>query len=248
MYIYKRGGGLLILASHKIFLMDAETTWPKMMIMQEKKKDVQIQAMWFAAGTAAAMACLQRAVLVSVMEQWRMLVFLALNLLLLAILFTSTSTHNSNNTINSTSSTDGGSSISIESEVDEEKKWKKQTGLSVPSVSADPPPAEDERREDGSRSKDRRADSELLMCRSNKAENVAPIITNEREFHNLKNDEGEAHPQDQDQELSMDELNRRAEAFIAMFRQHLLSDAKVANSCRLHHPYSHAKGGAQRLV
>lgn len=226
--------------------MDAETTWPKMMIMQEKKKDVQIQAMWFAAGTAAAMACLQRAVLVSVMEQWRMLVFLALNLLLLAILFTSTSTHNNNNTtISSISSTDGGGgsgsgSGSIESEVDEEKKWKNQTGFS-PSVSADPPPSADERREDSSRSKDRRSDPELLKCRSSKTENVAHVIINETECHNLKNDEGEAH--EQDQELSMEELNRRAEAFIAMFRQHLLSDAKVANSCRLQHPYSHAKGG-----
>lgn len=202
-----------------------------MPMMQEKKKDVQLQAMWFAAGTAAAMACLQRAVLMSFMEQWRMLVFLALNLLLLAILFTSTH----NNPINSISSTDRGCS-SVEVEADGEKKWKKQTGLS--SVSADPPAADEPHEVEDSRS-----DSELLKCRSSKTENLAHII-NETEDHCPKNEEGGAHDQDQDQdqELSMEELNRRAEAFIAMFRQHLLSDAKVANSCRLH-PYSHARGG-----
>lgn len=60
--------------------------------MEDRKKEDKLQAVWFAAGVAALMACLERAMLVSFVEQWRVIAFLALNLLLLAILFTSRST------------------------------------------------------------------------------------------------------------------------------------------------------------
>ncbi|KAI8541592.1 hypothetical protein RHMOL_Rhmol08G0073500 [Rhododendron molle] len=61
--------------------------------MEKKKEDDHhLHAVWFAAGsTLVVAACLQRAAVVSLVEQWRVWVFLALNLLLLAILFTSTS-------------------------------------------------------------------------------------------------------------------------------------------------------------
>lgn len=55
-----------------------------------KTKKDQLQAVWFAAGMAVVIACLERAVVVSIFKQWHMWVFLALNLLLIAILFTST--------------------------------------------------------------------------------------------------------------------------------------------------------------
>lgn len=51
----------------------------------------RLRAVSFAAGTAAFMACIERAFMVSVFMHWRVWAFLALNLLLLAILFTSKS-------------------------------------------------------------------------------------------------------------------------------------------------------------
>lgn len=50
---------------------------------------------------------------------------------------------------------------------------------------------------------------------------------------------------DEAQQISMEELNERAEAFIAMFRQHLISDAKAysySKSCRTRTSIS-LKGG-----
>ena len=57
----------------------------------DKMREDQLQAVWFAAGTAAFIACIERAVVVSLFAHWRVWAFLALNLLLLAILFTSKS-------------------------------------------------------------------------------------------------------------------------------------------------------------
>ncbi|KAL2523467.1 uncharacterized protein Fot_27390 [Forsythia ovata] len=54
---------------------------------EDMKREVELKAVWFAAGMAAFMACLERFIFYT---HWRMWVFLALNLLLLAILFTST--------------------------------------------------------------------------------------------------------------------------------------------------------------
>ncbi|CAI9283251.1 unnamed protein product [Lactuca saligna] len=58
--------------------------------MEVITRNVQLQAVLFTAGTAVVFACLERAVVVSIFKQWHMWVFLALNLLLIAILFTST--------------------------------------------------------------------------------------------------------------------------------------------------------------
>ncbi|KAL2499999.1 Uncharacterized protein Adt_25549 [Abeliophyllum distichum] len=54
---------------------------------EDKKREVKLKAVWFAAGMAAFMACLERFIFYT---HWRTWVFLALNLLLLAIPFTST--------------------------------------------------------------------------------------------------------------------------------------------------------------
>lgn len=61
------------------------------MLTGEKGEEDRLRAVSFAAGTAAFMACIERAVMVSVFVHWRVWAFLALNLLLLAILFTSKS-------------------------------------------------------------------------------------------------------------------------------------------------------------
>ncbi|KAL8231553.1 hypothetical protein R6Q57_001331 [Mikania cordata] len=58
--------------------------------MEDKTRKDKLQAVWFAAGSAVLIACIERAVVVSIFKQWHMWVFLALNLLLIAILFTST--------------------------------------------------------------------------------------------------------------------------------------------------------------
>ncbi|KAI3784775.1 hypothetical protein L1987_43880 [Smallanthus sonchifolius] len=58
--------------------------------MEDKTRKDQLQAVWFAAGMAVVIACVERAVVFSIFKQWHMWVFLTLNLLLIAILFTST--------------------------------------------------------------------------------------------------------------------------------------------------------------
>ncbi|KAI3670025.1 hypothetical protein L6452_41601 [Arctium lappa] len=55
-----------------------------------KSKKDQLQAVRFAASIAIVIACLERAAVLSIFKQWHMWVFLTLNLLLIAILFTST--------------------------------------------------------------------------------------------------------------------------------------------------------------
>lgn len=55
---------------------------------------------------------------------------------------------------------------------------------------------------------------------------------------------------DETQQISMEELNERAEAFIAMFRQHLISDAKAysySKSCRIRTPIT-LKGGDKNFT
>lgn len=88
------------------------------MVMVVSKKEDKLQAVWFAAGMAALMACLERAILVSFVEQWRVIAFLLLNLLLLAILFTSTS---SSTTIVETSTETFGTNATTESKIEVRK-------------------------------------------------------------------------------------------------------------------------------
>ncbi|KAK6798708.1 hypothetical protein RDI58_006411 [Solanum bulbocastanum] len=179
--------------------------------MEERKKEEKLQAVWFAAGVAALMACLERAILVSFVEQWRVIAFLALNLLLLAILFTSTST-TPTTPIVETSNTTTESKIEV-------KVGKECNKPVVPCV------------EDI---------SEVAITKDVKEE--YPKITDKREnkIEQLLDDSI-----DEAQQISMEELNERAEAFIAMFRQHLISDAKAysySKSCRIRTSIS-LKGG-----
>ncbi|CAL5370596.1 unnamed protein product [Camellia sinensis] len=153
---------------------------------KEKNKEDHLTAVWFAlfaAGTAALVACLQRT---AVVEQWRVWVFLALNLLLLAILFTSstctaTSWVNNNDTSVPSDEASEESNTEAQHKINGSKIGRKQCRRRV--MSAD----EDERDEDDD------------------------------------NDDDDAKPTHQ---LSKEELNERVEAFIAMFRQQLVSDAK----------------------
>lgn len=150
------------------------------MVGEEKGED-RLKAVSFAAGTVTFMACIERAVMVSVIVHWRVWAFLALNLLLLAILLTSKS------------------QIPLE-KIDGEdfanaklliKKKKTRHGCSRPlstngggEMSKQPKPAS---------------------------------------FFNNGEDDGKIEDYDH---LSEEELNMRVEAFITMFRQHLVSDAK----------------------
>ncbi|PSS33722.1 Oligopeptide transport ATP-binding protein like [Actinidia chinensis var. chinensis] len=150
--------------------------------MEKKKedKDTNLNAMWFAAGTLVAAACLQRASVVSLAEQWRVWVFLTLNLLLLAILFTSTTT----GTIHNSTSAPSNEAIHEESNTETQHETIKR-----------------ENRGNEERERDEDDDDEAAKLTS--------------------------HPR-----LSKEELNERVEAFIATFRQQLVSDAKNRSKSR----------------
>ncbi|XP_049384282.1 uncharacterized protein LOC125848462 [Solanum stenotomum] len=177
--------------------------------MEERKKEDKLQAVWFAAGVAALMACLERAILVSFVEQWRLIAFLALNLILLAILFTSTSTTPTTPIVETSNNT---TTTESKIEVKVRKECKKYVAPCVEDI------------------------SEVAITKDVKEE--YPKITDNKENK-------EEQLLDEAQQISMEELNERAEAFIAMFRQHLISDAKAysySKSCRIRTSIS-LKGG-----
>lgn len=145
-----------------------------------EKGEEQLRAVSFAAGTAAFIACIQRAFVVSVFMHWRVWAFLALNLLLLAILFTSKSQTPSNE-------------IRCESGADAEiKKIKKR--------------------------RPRQAQLAPAAAAETETETVPPP--------EAETDGIEEKVQEDYDELSEEELKKRVEDFIAMFRQHLICDAK----------------------
>lgn len=161
------------------------------MVADDKGED-RLRAVSFAAGTAAFMACIERAFMVSVFMHWRVWAFLALNLLLLAILFTSKPPNPSNQI-----QCKNGAHV----ELKRSKKRRQHTQLAsttggVEAVAAVvvPPAAEAEagNREEG-------------------------------EVESVQIEEGKLGDYD---ELSEEELKQRVEDFIAMFRQHLICDAK----------------------
>ncbi|KAL6994272.1 hypothetical protein U1Q18_012379 [Sarracenia purpurea var. burkii] len=156
--------------------------------MEKKKEDDNLHAVWFAAGTLVAAACLQRASVASLVEQWRVWVFLALNLLLLAILFTSTCINNDNNNP-SASSDDVEASQGERRMVAVGERCGGGSFLRLPNSG-------DQMVEDGGESGRR----------------------------------GGGIRQNINRQLSGEELNRRVEAFIAMFRRQLVLDA--ANGSR----------------
>lgn len=155
--------------------------------MEKKKEDDHhLHAVWFAAGsTLVVAACLQRAAVVSLVEQWRVWVFLALNLLLLAILFTSTSAKVS--AIHEENS----SQVQDNSTNYEMGKGRKQCRRR-------PFLAADDYGSDSSRF------SVVPKSGGGNSTTAAAKSTTDQ--------------------LSKEELNERVEAFIAMFRQQLVSD------------------------
>ncbi|KAL8475599.1 hypothetical protein ACS0TY_028309 [Phlomoides rotata] len=126
------------------------------------------------------MACVERAAMVSVIVHWRVWAFLALNLLLLAILLTSKSQISSKQIDRE----DFGSSKLLI------KKKKTRQQLSI-----------------------------------NGGGETTKLPTSAG-FSNNGKDDGKGEDYDH---LSEEELNMRVEAFITMFRQHLVSDAKGIN-------------------
>ncbi|KAL3624193.1 hypothetical protein CASFOL_033009 [Castilleja foliolosa] len=147
----------------------------------EKGED-QVKAVSFAAGMAACMACIQRAIAVSVFVHWCVWAFLTLNLLLLAILFISKSQKVPN---------DRECCGGVDTDFKEEK-----------------------RREYGQRGSTDGGENVKL-----RKSDVDPAVDD------MKSEEEGVKKDDYD-ELSKEELNQRVDAFIAMFRKHLVSDAK----------------------
>ncbi|GER29434.1 hypothetical protein STAS_05288 [Striga asiatica] len=147
---------------------------------RDEKREDQIQAVSFAAGMAACMACVQRAIIVSVFVHWRIWAFLALNLLLLAILFTSKFQ-------NVRADQESGRNLDFE----KEKNAKQENEA----------PELEESSVDGG------------DC-------------DEKEVELPEEDKTVNEEEEDEDELSKEELNKRVEAFIAMFRQHLVCDAK----------------------
>ncbi|XP_062104775.1 uncharacterized protein LOC133816134 [Humulus lupulus] len=159
----------------------------------------------FTAGAAVLMACLKRAVVVFLLKEWRAWVFVVLNLVLLAILFTS-SLSNSNDdkecsknesNDNSGEKTKNERNKKIRRQRSKEQCWPEQVVVT------------------------KRQESGYEECRKSVSrcdQSQTTSSRNEEAF--CKEDEIEA------PRLSKEELNERAEAFIMMFRQHLVLDAR----------------------
>ncbi|XP_021905406.1 uncharacterized protein LOC110820276 [Carica papaya] len=138
---------------------------------QEEDESVYITGL-FTAGVVVLMAGLRRALVVFLVEQWREWVFLLLNLVLLAIVFTSTSTKSGQET---------------------QENAKKD---------------------------------EVEIQMKKKAHFEEPKICQELNRKRRSCEGGGEGEVEGEHKLSKEELNERAEAFIAMFRQHLVSDAR----------------------
>ncbi|KAH6759556.1 hypothetical protein C2S52_022926 [Perilla frutescens var. hirtella] len=162
------------------------------MVADDKGED-RLRAVSFAAGTAAFMACIERAVMVSVFVHWRVWAFLALNLLLLAILFTS---NKSQIPFNQNPCKNG-----ADADFKNSKNKRRHCNKLVSTSAA--------------------ATTKPGSCVEN-APPPEPGIGVEREMESA---EIEGKLEDYDQ-LSEEELKQRVEDFIAMFRQHLICDAK----------------------
>ncbi|KAG8635085.1 uncharacterized protein LOC110605668 [Manihot esculenta] len=153
-------------------------------------EDDYTQKFVFAVGATLAMACLKSILVMFFVKQWPARVFLILNIVLLAIFFTS---------LRSSSSENQETRCNAEVNIQENKR-RKQCGWSATA----------------------KANSECqeMGKRERVAEEIEQAIRVESE----------------DQKLSKEELNERVEAFIAMFRQHLVSDARNCRSQFLSRP------------
>ncbi|KAJ9135217.1 hypothetical protein P3X46_032425 [Hevea brasiliensis] len=135
----------------------------------------------FAAGATLAMACLKIILVMLFVKQWRTRVFLILNIIVLAIFFTSIHSSSSEN-----QQTIGNAEMNIQG-----KKRRKQCSWSAKATKA-------------------HKECQEMSNRKRDADEVKHAIIIDSE----------------PQKLSKEELNERVEAFIAMFRQHLVSDAR----------------------
>lgn len=188
-------------------------------------------AIVLAAGTAITMACIKHIMVMFFAEQWRTKVFLVLNLVLLAIFCTSVRSSNS-----CSNGLDEESSKNEEVKVGKMKRRKLQcranNGLSESRDSykvCDSKRVSDENligvevvsSAKGSRVQFSSGVNKMTHRKSD--ENVV-------EVHEVQEKQFEVDESDQcSNKLSKEELNERAEAFIAMFRQHLALDARQGN-------------------
>ncbi|GMI99185.1 hypothetical protein like AT3G28420 [Hibiscus trionum] len=159
--------------------------------MEGKKENVNTAL--FTAGMAVLVVCLKRALLLFLVQQWRAWVFLVLNLVLLAIFFTSmnpNSCQTSQQEIN---------------KKDEETKKKTGDLKEIEACKEEDQQQHDEVSHSKKRSKSEE-DEEIVK---------KELVVEEEEEENIEA-----------LKLSKEELNERVEAFIAMFRQHLASDAR----------------------
>lgn len=163
--------------------------------MERKQDEQQLPAVKFAAGAAVLMACLERATLVSFFEQWRVFVFIVLNLLLLAILFTSSNYH---------------TCPSLTNEVDGSEVQGEKTS------------SKDEVQTEQCRNlgKISNQDVSKMLKSENKTE-----MENEKCYFSEEEENEDEDDNKKASELSKEELNEKVEAFITMFRQkYLVSD------------------------
>ncbi|KAE8668623.1 Detected protein of unknown function [Hibiscus syriacus] len=153
--------------------------------MEGKKENVNTAL--FTAGIAVLVVCLKRPLLLFLVQQWRAWVFLVLNLVLLAIFFTSMNPNSSR-----------------QQEINKKDEETKKTsgGLNEDEVCKE----EDHLHQDEVTNSKKRSKSEEIV------EKQLVVEKEEENIEALK--------------LSKEELNERVDAFIAMFRQHLASDAR----------------------
>ncbi|RDY07259.1 hypothetical protein CR513_08653, partial [Mucuna pruriens] len=139
-------------------------------------------------------------------EQWRAWVFLILNVILLAILFMSMRPTNLDHTSQS--------ETSVEEVKSDNKEKKRPTG--------------------GSQETEQGKECYIKQCWSSTTSTNTSTSTCVHVENEAEEDEEEEEEEEQVPVLSKEELNERVEAFIAMFRQHLISDVKQAENFRLH--------------
>ncbi|MBA0799594.1 hypothetical protein Gohar_010103 [Gossypium harknessii] len=163
--------------------------------MEEKKENVNTAL--FTAGIAVLLVCLKRALLLFLVQQWRAWVFLVLNLVLLAIFFTSM--------------TPNSSQISQQEMNKNEEEMKKKRGNFNEAEAC---------------TEDHQVSNSKQISKSEEVEDLVEkeVVVEEEEEEEEEDEEEEENIEAL--KLSKEELNERVEAFIAMFRQQLALDAR----------------------
>ncbi|QCD94979.1 uncharacterized protein LOC114181699 [Vigna unguiculata] len=172
---------------------------------ETNNKEDSIHTIVFTAGTFLLMVCLKH----FLVEQWRAWVFLILNVILLAILFMSLRPSNLDHCSQTQSS--------VEQVKSDNKEKKRPSG--------------------GCQETEEGKDCYIKQCWSSSSSSTS---SNSNTYVDAENEVAEEDEEDEEEEeeqvpvLSKEELNERVEAFITMFRQHLISDVKQAENFRLH--------------